>query len=91
MLLVPRVLALALGARYFGETGFVLMVHDLVPRDCHLIAPVACNGLVRANLAMLLGLADVIIAPTVIRAIYEGLFTGFLQVPLHIVEADLSL
>ena len=91
MLLVPRVLALALGAGYLGEAGFVLMVHDLVPGDCHLIASVASDGLVSADFAMLFSLADVIVTATVIRTVCERFFTGFLQVLFHVVKADLSL
>lgn len=89
MLLVPLILTLAFGAGYFSEARFILVVHDLVSRHCHLVAPIASNRLMRANFVMLFHLTDVILAATVIRTVSESLFTSFLQVLLHIIEADL--
>lgn len=91
MLLRPDILALALGALQFGETRLVLVVLYLVSRNCHLIAPIASNWLVRADNLVLLSRSDVKVFSTMVFTVNECLLTLLAHVSLHLIQLDVRL
>ena len=85
------VLALAPLTDYACEAVLVLVMIDLVSWDCNFTALVAHDWFMRANLAVLLDIADMWLLSAFAWAGCEGLGAVLLDMWLKLIQWDVSL